>query len=195
VFAVGDKNSNPQCPENYEQVSGTVLMFLKINRRELTHNDAPSYCGPHSFCPRSLDLKCATGDLNSGTISSKEIYLCFSKDPKLGQPISTITAVTGMARIALFVCVQRHTSAERFRWKSFYKIVVHTADAGETVFTECPLGFTKIDQDLNEGTLPHEDYVYLCISHEVANADISVHVFYLWVVRSFVLIVKSLSLG
>ena len=40
--------------------------------------------------------------------------------------------------------------------------------AGPGRDTACPLGFKRIDQDLNEGDEPHTNYVYLCYSYEVA---------------------------
>ena len=39
--------------------------------------------------------------------------------------------------------------------------------AGPFANTSCPSGFDKIEQDLNEGTLTHDDFVFLCVSREV----------------------------
>ena len=32
--------------------------------------------------------------------------------------------------------------------------------------TSCPSGYEKIEQDLNEGTLVHDDFVFLCVSRQ-----------------------------
>ena len=86
-------------------------------------------------------------NLNDGA-GGMVIYTCFTKDPEAGAPITGMLAVTGL------LCMLRHQHH-------------HTHVHAGGLNASCPEGYTRINQDLNEGTTQHQYCIFMCITRLV----------------------------